>query len=112
MFIERATPKGFSSLQRSETCSTCAVIVGNIALRWSAGRTVNSGAINIWLLWSQDLVATSGRRDRLGLKPINEPAEESVGITPKPSIELIKASFACRRLGHPDSSWSRSKTTS
>ncbi len=29
----------------------------NIALRWSAGDTVNNGAINIWLRWSQDFVA-------------------------------------------------------
>ena len=40
MFIERATAKAVSSLQRSETCSTCAAIAGNIALRWSAGRVV------------------------------------------------------------------------
>ena len=31
-------------------------IAGNIALRWSASRTVNR-PLNIWLLWSQDLVA-------------------------------------------------------
>jgi len=29
----------------------------NIALRWSASDTGNNGAINIWLLWSQDFVA-------------------------------------------------------
>jgi hypothetical protein len=29
----------------------------NIALRWSASDTVNKGAINIWLRWSQDFVA-------------------------------------------------------
>src|SRR5258708_31014755 len=34
------------------------IISGNIALRWSAGRGY-SGSINIWLLWSQALLATS-----------------------------------------------------
>jgi len=57
MFIERATAKRFCSLRGAKRCSTGAVIAGNIALRWSAGCAVNSGAINIWLLWSQDLVA-------------------------------------------------------
>ena len=38
MFIERATPKDSSSLQRSETELDLRTIAGNIALRWSAGR--------------------------------------------------------------------------
>jgi hypothetical protein len=36
MFIDRATAKGFSSLQRSETYAGLTATVGNIALRRSA----------------------------------------------------------------------------
>lgn len=36
MFIERATAKKFSGLQRSETKSFHWTSAGNIALRWSA----------------------------------------------------------------------------
>ena len=47
----------------------------NIALRWSAGDTVNNGAINIWLPWSQDFVPAQAalkllsiRRDSQGVR--------------------------------------------
>ncbi len=59
MSIERSTAKGFPRSRGAKLCTTCAVIVGNVALRRSADPTVNSGAINIWLLLSQDLVAAS-----------------------------------------------------
>jgi hypothetical protein len=59
MFIERAISKRFFL---APTCAT-SLFAGNIALRWSAG-CGQSGSINIWLLWSQELLAASQLKDR------------------------------------------------
>jgi len=54
MFIERELEKILlAPAERNGKPDSC-TIAGNIALRWSAGCAFTSGAINIWLHWSQE----------------------------------------------------------
>jgi len=52
MFIERANSKRSSRASGAKREPEFGTIAGNIALRWSAGRTHNRFSINIWLRWS------------------------------------------------------------
>ena len=55
MFIDSPVCKG-PSLQRSENLRFDVLIHQYIALRWSAKHELVADSINIWLLWSQNIV--------------------------------------------------------
>ena len=83
------TPKGSFLAPEERNVLDLRVMAENIALRWSASDTVNNGAINIWLLWSQDFVCGPSR---LRHSPIRR---DSQGVRQAPpgqfNFELVLA---------------------